>query len=137
MIFYFLNLKIKYRQSVSLTMLTKKLQKSCKKNSCKFCDYVTCNKYNYNKHITIDKHSMLTFRLTHCCKTIQNIYVNVSKHIHIVKVCLDIKKTCKIELNNNKNDIIVYNTKNADEQYSEKIMRIELLKKTLTTKALQ
>ena len=38
---------------------SKKLQKIADVFLCKFCDYSTCKKYNYEKHLSTDKHKMV------------------------------------------------------------------------------
>jgi hypothetical protein len=38
---------------------SKKLQKVADVFLCNFCDYSTCKKYNYEKHLTTDKHKMV------------------------------------------------------------------------------
>ncbi len=38
----------------------KKNAKSCLKFRCEKCDFNTCNKFNYNKHLSTDKHKMIT-----------------------------------------------------------------------------
>ena len=41
-------------------MLTKSCKEVAKKYTCHICDYMSCNKYNYEKHMSTDKHKMLT-----------------------------------------------------------------------------
>lgn len=41
-------------------MLTKMRQKTTSYFECKYCDYFTCKKYDFNKHLSTDKHKMLT-----------------------------------------------------------------------------
>ena len=41
-------------------MLTIKNEKNEKKYFCKFCNFVTCKKTDFNRHILTDKHKMLT-----------------------------------------------------------------------------
>ena len=41
-------------------MLTKSSRKVAEKFHCKFCDYNTCKLFNWNKHLSTDKHKMLT-----------------------------------------------------------------------------
>lgn len=38
----------------------RKVAKSCKVFRCETCDHNTCNKYNYMKHLSTDKHKMMT-----------------------------------------------------------------------------
>jgi hypothetical protein len=49
-------------------MLTKKCKEVAKKFSCQDCDYMSCNKYNYEKHLSTDKHKMLTNANEKCPK---------------------------------------------------------------------
>ena len=41
-------------------MLTTKTQKTPKRYTCEKCDYISCNKKDYMRHLQTDKHLMLT-----------------------------------------------------------------------------
>lgn len=43
-----------------MTNNDKKVAKYCNSFICTLCDYNTCNRYNYNKHLATEKHKMLT-----------------------------------------------------------------------------
>lgn len=42
-------------------MLTKSRKNTTNYYECKSCDYFTCNKYDFNKHLSTDKHKMLIY----------------------------------------------------------------------------
>ena len=46
----------KYLDILRNKMELKKTQKTQKKYVCEYCDYITVNKFDYNRHITRPKH---------------------------------------------------------------------------------
>jgi len=44
-----------------LTIIDDKVAKSSTSYRCEHCDYVTCKKFNYDKHLSTDRHKKLTF----------------------------------------------------------------------------
>ena len=67
-------------------MDNEKLLKNAKQFSCEKCDYICCNKTNYNKHLSTRKHLMdnkdktklLKVALTYKCDNCSNIYKHQS-----------------------------------------------------------
>jgi hypothetical protein len=78
-------------------MFTQKSQKSLQNFLCKKCNYFTCKKTDYNKHLLTLKHKNTDIMLTNVEKMRQmsptkNLYANVVKNINIVKAYMYIKK---------------------------------------------
>jgi hypothetical protein len=94
--------------------------KNPQKFECTICDYVTCNKKDYNKHISTQKHQILTNDLQEIPKNPNSVIPqnnvcecgNIYKHRQSLykhkKYCELIKK-CDILNNNNSNNIAIKN----------------------------
>jgi hypothetical protein len=90
-----------------------KSQKNIKKYNCNYCNYNTCNKYDYNKHLTTDKHKIAK----NDSKMVEN-GMSVSQNIARPFRCVcgksyvydsgyyRHKKKCPFIENNEKNEII-------------------------------
>jgi hypothetical protein len=58
------------------TLETQKLQKNYKEYSCQICNYMTCRKSSYDKHLLTSKHmniAKINDLQTKSCKNVQNI----------------------------------------------------------------
>jgi len=74
---------------MSLTLLTKNEENNAQTFSCKKCDYSTCKKYDYNRHLLTRKHILLTkneenFAQDFSCKFcnyVTSIKYNYNRHI--------------------------------------------------------
>ena len=91
------------------------LQKNAKNFCCETCDFVTCNKFNYLKHLDTRKHKILTKTDTKLAKDASQTYICACgksyKHRQSIyahkKTCLkskNIETTVSEVANNNNND---------------------------------
>ena len=107
-------------------MLTEKVQKSSCIYDCKICDYVTCRKSQYDRHLSTAKHKRLTnsnnkFEKVHeCCLCGKQFKQRqgLSRHKH----------TCN---KNEKDDKNEKNEKNENDENDENDDKYELLSNTI------
>jgi len=88
-------------------MTYQKLQKVAKIFRCNFCDYECSNKYNFNKHLTTDKHKILTNTDP---KVAKNYKCECGKEYKHKQSLTTHKKICKFlekQENNNNTDILI------------------------------
>ena len=65
-------------------MAIEKTQKNAEKYECASCDFITCNKFDYNRHINTKKHKMRESSMTYDVKMM--IYEKKTQN-HICNVC--------------------------------------------------
>jgi len=79
-------------------MFTQKSQKVANLFSCLKCNYTTCKKNDYDKHLLTLKHKMFTNIDTKDAKLAKKkIRVNAEKNINIAKAYIFTKKHVKIQ----------------------------------------
>jgi hypothetical protein len=117
------------------TLGNKKLQKSCKKYYCNFCDYITERKSSYEKHLTTSKHQEVAFGNvleTKSCKKLQKehnfkcqncdkeflsrsgLWKHISKESCIKQTETESKQQAKSELNIDKELMLMLINQNKE-----------------------
>jgi len=101
-----------------------KSQKVVKRFSCKNCNYITSNKYDYDKHILTRKHKMLTETNEISQEIIQERNYDClcgKKYKHSSSLCKH-RKTCSFVQGNidiNENQMVEYNGNVSSEMFME------------------
>jgi hypothetical protein len=113
-------------------MATEKTQKNSKKYMCKFCDFVSCNKNDYNRHLSTLKHSrnkIATFSNTEILKKESNVFLceNCNKEYNDRTGLWRHKKTCF--LINKHDDVTSNETNNITSTNFDTNIVLELVKK--------
>jgi hypothetical protein len=114
-------------------MATEKTQKNSMKYMCKFCDFVSCNKNDYNRHLSTLKHSRnktATFSNTEILKKESNVFLceNCNKEYNDRTGLWRHKKTCFLI---NKHDDVTSNvtSNNLTSKNFDTNIVLELVKK--------
>ena len=100
-------------------MLTKSCKKVAPKYLCNICDYVTCRKSSYDKHVLTSKHLSLT-RLNKTIVKVANmdsefVCINCDKEYKSRTGLWYHLKKCKSNMNMNETNLILNTLKNKDE----------------------
>ena len=122
-------------------MDSKKTQKNAKKYSCKFCDYFTYNKTDFNRHVSTDKHQnnendskMIVNDSKKTQKNAKNSNLfkcNCGKTYKYDSGFYRHKKKCLINNTNNTNNI--NNTNNTNNNSSELIINNTIVDNNVNT----
>lgn len=110
-------------------MTYQKMQKKCMNFSCEICDFYTCNRYNYKKHLLTEKHKILTNTYPKNAKnaTLEEYFCECGKKYKHKQSLYSHKKICTYLDECQKNKIVKTEKTKEDNEVDYKSMFIKMI----------